>query len=92
MSLIKYKLHYATSLAPAPVAPHYTKIELKLKFLAMTRKTLQDQLSAYFLNLISHQLQPMGFPEVAQIGQILFNSGPLHLLLPYLNIFFLPKW
>ena len=48
--LIKYKLHYVTSLLKPshhPIAAH--RIKIKPKLLAMTLKTLQDQPSAYFL-------------------------------------------
>lgn len=66
MSLIKYKLHYITSLLKPPqLAAHHIKIKPKL--LAMTQKNLQDQPSAYVLNLI-YYLQPMGFLAVAQIS------------------------
>lgn len=87
VSFVKYKSRYITSLLkPSSGCPSYKN---QIQTFAMALKTPQDQPAANILSLISHQLQPMGFLSVPQTGQVPWNhnTGPLHLLFPYLNCF-----
>lgn len=88
--LIKYKLHYITSLLKP--SSGFPSGKNQIQIFAMVRKTPRDQPSANILKLTSHHLpysssSQWAFSELLQQAKFPLTLGPLHLLFSYLSCF-----